>query len=215
MSKGVQYFLGMRSKNTIYYIVIRCCSASRTDKQLSASSDTRVLYTPQSNLNDRCAENNLRGLVIPWFFVLYGRTGHRVQVRPEKIPDLFNALGSKAIDRTTNNTRQLIIVLFFFQLSFFLWIKLGLFVLFSFAFIFFSLIAHICFSLLENDLYFLTCARNPYRSGTHPNAILATSLSVVIDFPIPVFFCSDRQGACRVTPAILSEPVLSIVERVE
>ncbi len=55
--------------------------------------------------------------------------------------------------------------LFSFLFSFFLWIKLGLFLLFSFAFIFFSLITHICFSLFENDLCFLTCPRNPYRSG--------------------------------------------------
>ena len=45
----------------------------------------------------------------------------------------------------------LFILLFSFQFSFFLWIKHGLFVLFSFAFISFSLIAHICFSFLEND----------------------------------------------------------------
>ena len=61
---------------------------------------------------------------------------------------------------TANTTGQLLILLFFFQSSFFLRIKHGLFLLFSFAFIFFSLIAHICFSLLENDLYFLICPRN-------------------------------------------------------
>jgi hypothetical protein len=53
---------------------------------------------------------------------------------------------------------HLFILLFLFQLSFFLWIKLGLFLLFLFAFIFFSLIAHICFSFLENVLYLLTCS---------------------------------------------------------
>ena len=47
---------------------------------------------------------------------------------------------------------DLFILLFFFQSSFFLLIKLGLFLLFLFAFILFSLITHICFSLLENDL---------------------------------------------------------------
>ncbi len=35
-----------------------------------------------------------------------------------------------------------------------------------------------------------------YRSGAHPNAVLGTLLSIVIDFRIPVFFCSDRQAAC-------------------
>ncbi len=36
-----------------------------------------------------------------------------------------------------------------------------------------------------------------YRSGAHPNAVLGTVLSIVVDFDIPVFFCSDRQAACR------------------
>ena len=41
---------------------------------------------------------------------------------------------------------QLFILLFFFQSSFFLWTKHGLFLVFSFAFIFFSTIAHTCCS---------------------------------------------------------------------
>ena len=36
-----------------------------------------------------------------------------------------------------------------------------------------------------------------YRSGAHPHAILGTVLSIIVDFRIPVFFCSDRQAACR------------------
>ena len=44
----------------------------------------------------------------------------------------------------------LFILLFFFQFSLFLWTKLGLFLLFPFAFIFTSLITHICFSWIEN-----------------------------------------------------------------
>jgi DNA excision repair protein ERCC-4 len=36
-----------------------------------------------------------------------------------------------------------------------------------------------------------------YRSGAHPNAILGSVLSIVVDFGIPIFFCSDRQAACR------------------
>ena len=43
-------------------------------------------------------------------------------------------------------------LLFFFQFSLFLWTKLGLFLLFPFAFIPFSLITHICFSSVKNDL---------------------------------------------------------------
>jgi len=53
---------------------------------------------------------------------------------------------------SSDSTRHLFILLFFFQSSFFLWSKLGLFLLFPFAFILFSLITHICFYLLENDL---------------------------------------------------------------
>lgn len=36
-----------------------------------------------------------------------------------------------------------------------------------------------------------------YRSGAHPNVVLGTVLSIIVDFDIPVFFCSDRQAACR------------------
>jgi len=39
-----------------------------------------------------------------------------------------------------------------FHFSFFLWTKLGLFLMLPLAFVFFSLVTHICFSLLENDL---------------------------------------------------------------
>ena len=49
--------------------------------------------------------------------------------------------------------------------------------MFSFAFVFLPCITHVCFSLFENDFYFLTCSRNHYRSGTHPNAILGTIFS--------------------------------------
>ncbi len=41
-------------------------------------------------------------------------------------------------------------LLFFFLFSFFLLIKLGLFLLFPLALVFFSLITHICFSLFES-----------------------------------------------------------------
>lgn len=68
---------------------------------------------------------------------------------------------------TVSTAGHLCILLIFFQLSFFLWIKLGLFLLFLFALIFFTLIAHICFSFLENVLYFLTCCpKLSYGSAT-------------------------------------------------
>jgi len=36
-----------------------------------------------------------------------------------------------------------------------------------------------------------------YRSDAHPHAMIATVVSIVVDFGVPVFFCSDRQAACR------------------
>lgn len=36
-----------------------------------------------------------------------------------------------------------------------------------------------------------------YRSYAHPHAIIATVASIVVDFGVPVYFCSDRQAACR------------------
>lgn len=34
-------------------------------------------------------------------------------------------------------------------------------------------------------------------SHAHPSSLLGATLSVVVDHRIPVFFCSDRQAACR------------------
>lgn len=36
-----------------------------------------------------------------------------------------------------------------------------------------------------------------YPGGIHPNAMIGTVISLIVDFKIPVFFCSDRQAACR------------------
>jgi len=55
--------------------------------------------------------------------------------------------------------------------------------------------------VVEADLHDILAGR--YRSGAHPNAILGTILSIVVDFGIPVFFCSDRQGACRFVQGFL------------
>lgn len=43
-----------------------------------------------------------------------------------------------------------------------------------------------------------------YRADAHPNALLGTVASIILDFGIPVFFCSDRQCACRFTEAYLT-----------
>ena len=38
-----------------------------------------------------------------------------------------------------------------------------------------------------------------YRSGAHPASVLGAVMSIIVDVGIPVFFCSDRQFACRFT----------------
>ncbi len=51
---------------------------------------------------------------------------------------------------TASEARQRLFLLFFFLFSFFLWTTVGFFLMFPFAFVFFSLITHICFSLFED-----------------------------------------------------------------
>ncbi len=54
---------------------------------------------------------------------------------------------------TVDDGAYLFVLLFLFQSPFFLWAKLGLFLLFPFAFIFTSLVAHIGFSMIENEKF--------------------------------------------------------------
>ncbi len=42
-----------------------------------------------------------------------------------------------------------------------------------------------------------------YRSGAHPQSVFGATLSMVVDFRVPVFFCSDRQLACRFVQGLL------------
>lgn len=42
-----------------------------------------------------------------------------------------------------------------------------------------------------------------YRSGAHPNAILGSALSIIIDYRIPVCFCGNRQAARYFTQSFL------------
>ena len=49
--------------------------------------------------------------------------------------------------------------------------------------------------VVEADLSDILGGR--YRSGANPNAVLGALLSIIVDFGVPVFFCSDRQAACR------------------
>jgi len=42
-----------------------------------------------------------------------------------------------------------------------------------------------------------------YASGAHPNSVLGAAISIIVDFGIPVFFCGNRQAACRFVEAYL------------
>ena len=42
-----------------------------------------------------------------------------------------------------------------------------------------------------------------YQSGAHPNSLLASAVAIYVNFDIPVFFCGDRQAACRFTEEYL------------
>ncbi len=36
-----------------------------------------------------------------------------------------------------------------------------------------------------------------YRSGAHPASVTGAAISIIVDYGVPVFFCSNRQCACR------------------
>jgi ERCC4-type nuclease len=38
-----------------------------------------------------------------------------------------------------------------------------------------------------------------YPGGAHPASVFGAVISIIVDYGIPVFFCSDRQVACRFT----------------
>jgi DNA excision repair protein ERCC-4 len=42
-----------------------------------------------------------------------------------------------------------------------------------------------------------------YRGDAHPNAVLGSALSIILDFRVPVFFCTNRQAACQFVQAYL------------
>jgi ERCC4-type nuclease len=42
-----------------------------------------------------------------------------------------------------------------------------------------------------------------YRGDAHPNAVLGSALSIILDFHVPVFFCSSRQATCQFVQAYL------------
>ena len=63
-----------------------------------------------------------------------------------------------------------------------------------------SEIQHRCI-VVEGDLSDIMGKR--YRSGVHPNSVLGATLSLIVDYNIPVCFCSDRQLARTFTEMYL------------
>lgn len=49
--------------------------------------------------------------------------------------------------------------------------------------------------VVEADLGDVLARR--YRGEAHPYAVFGSALAITVDFGIPVFFCSNRQLACR------------------
>jgi ERCC4-type nuclease len=49
----------------------------------------------------------------------------------------------------------------------------------------------------------LDLLKQQYRGEAHPNAVLGNALSIILDFGVPVFFCSSRQAACEFVQAYL------------
>ncbi len=78
--------------------------------------------------------------------------------------------------RLPDSAGHIFILLFFFQFSFFLWTKLGTFLLFPFAFISSSLVTHIRSSLPEN--------------GSRQLVRLAFEYTTYLSFLPPVHFIS-------------------------
>ena len=55
--------------------------------------------------------------------------------------------------------------------------------------------------VVEADISDILASR--YRGDAHPAAVLAGALAITVDFGVPVFFCSNRQIACRFTEGYL------------
>ena len=49
--------------------------------------------------------------------------------------------------------------------------------------------------VVEADL--TDIAQGRYRSGAHPKSVLGATLSIIADYGIPIYFCSNRRLACR------------------
>lgn len=47
--------------------------------------------------------------------------------------------------------------------------------------------------VIEADLSDILAER--YRAGAHPNSVLGSALSIILDHGVPIYFCSNRQAA--------------------
>mgnify|MGYP000856649553 CR=1 FL=1 len=47
-----------------------------------------------------------------------------------------------------------------------------------------------------------------YPSGAHPNSVFGATVSICVDYCVPVFFCGDRQAARRFTEEFLVRAVM-------
>ena len=55
--------------------------------------------------------------------------------------------------------------------------------------------------VVEANLLDILLAR--YRGGAHPKAVLGSTLSILLDYGIPVYFCGTRPAACQFVQAYL------------
>lgn len=50
-----------------------------------------------------------------------------------------------------------------------------------------------------------------YRSRAHPNSVFGATMSIIVDYGVPVYFCTSRQIACRfVTEFLLRSQQMEI-----
>jgi len=55
--------------------------------------------------------------------------------------------------------------------------------------------------VVEGDLSDVLAGR--YKGGAHPHSVFGAVMSIIVDCGVPVYFCSDRQIACRFTQEYL------------
>ncbi len=64
-----------------------------------------------------------------------------------------------------------------------------------------SVMQHKCV-VVEGDL--VDIQQHRYHSGVHPSAVIGATMMLIVDFGVPVLFCSNRQLACAVTESFLA-----------